>query len=154
MSIVELVPVSDDEQDLEIVLACKDGVLVPQAAKQFGLSQHEVNTALDRALPKIDEAYKRRAIALSSLRLDELTEVFHKQAKGGDIEAGNLRVRFKAERRALLGLTGSNYAVRRYHRSGGTSHLPGRHVTTWRKPQLDCPICDGWRGLRDTKISP
>jgi hypothetical protein len=109
MSIVELVPVSDDEQDLKIVQACKDGISIAQVAKQFGLSQHEVNAALDRALPKIDGAYKRRAIALSALRLDELTEVFHKQAKGGDIEAGNLCVRFEAERRALLGLTGSNY---------------------------------------------
>jgi hypothetical protein len=109
MSIVELVPVAGDEQDLEIVQACKDGASVARVAKQFGLSKHEVNAALDRALPKIDGAYKRRAIALSALRLDELTEVFHKQAKTGDIEAGNLCVRFEAERRALLGFTGGNY---------------------------------------------
>jgi hypothetical protein len=43
------------------------------------------------------------------LRLDELTETFHRQARGGDLEAGHLMVRLEAERRALLGLIGSNY---------------------------------------------
>jgi transposase-like protein len=87
MSIVELVLVKDDETDAEIVRLCEDGVSVARVAKQFGLSQHEMNAALDRALFKIDGPYKRQQIALSALRLDELTEVFHKQAKAGDIGA-------------------------------------------------------------------
>jgi hypothetical protein len=64
---------------------------------------------LDRCLPQVDAAARRRAISLSLLRIDELTETFQKQAKTGDIEAGNLMVRLEAERRALLGLTGSGY---------------------------------------------
>jgi hypothetical protein len=112
MSIVELVPVAapvDDEQEGAIVRAVEDGFSIASIARQFGLRRHEVDAVLDRALPRIDASCKRRSIALAAARLDELTEVFHKLAKTGDIEAGNLCVRFEAERRALLGFTGAGY---------------------------------------------
>lgn len=109
MSITELVPVTEDETDQQIVEACRDGASVAKIAKQYGMSRREVERVLDRCLPKVDHAYKRRAVALAALRLDRLTETFQKQAESGDIEAGNLCIRVECERRALLSLTGSGY---------------------------------------------
>jgi hypothetical protein len=109
MSITELVPVSDDETDQQIVEACRDGASVAAIAKQYGLSRREVEHIIDRYAPRIDGAYKRRAVALAALRLDRLTATFQKLAEGGDLEAGNLCVRVECERRALLSLTGAGY---------------------------------------------
>jgi hypothetical protein len=107
--LVQLIPDEDEETDHKILELRVAGSSVVQIARQLGVPRHDVSRRLDRNLPQVDASFRRRAIALSLLRLDELTEAFHKQAKAGDIEAGNLMVRLECERRALLDLTGSNY---------------------------------------------
>jgi len=102
--LVPLVPVEDEETDHQILKLRVSGLSVHQIARQLMLPQHEVLRRLDRNLPVLDASYRRRAITLSLLRLDELTETFHRQARGGDLEAGHLMVRLEAERRALLQL--------------------------------------------------
>jgi hypothetical protein len=110
MPTAELIPLTNDEIDAEILRKRVAGLSVRQIAQEFAMPLHAVNAALDRNLPQIDAAYRRRSIALSVLRLDELHEVFHRKAVNeSDIEAGNLCIRIEAERRAVLGLTGSNY---------------------------------------------
>ncbi len=107
--LVQLIPDEDEETDRRILELRVAGSSVHEIAKKVLLPRYEIERRLDRGLPKVDATFRRRAIALSLLRIDELTETFHKQAKAGDIEAGNLMVRLEAERRALLGLTGSGY---------------------------------------------
>jgi hypothetical protein len=110
MPTAELIPLTDDEIDAEILRKRVAGLSVRQIAQEFAMPLHAVNAALDRNLPQIDAAYRRRSIALSVLRLDQLHEVFHRKAVNeSDIEAGNLCIRIEAERRAVLGLTGSNF---------------------------------------------
>ena len=49
-------------------------------AKQLSLSVREVNDALDRTLPILDNAARLRHIALDLSRLDQLIAVFLKRA--------------------------------------------------------------------------
>jgi hypothetical protein len=108
--LVELLPVDEeDETNQRVVELRVGGASIRSFAQQLGLPHHEVKRRLDRGLPVIDAAFKRRAIACSLLRLDELVETYHKLAKTGDVEAGNLMVRLECERRALLGLGGTGY---------------------------------------------
>lgn len=105
----ELIPLHDDEIDQQILKQRVAGLSVLEIAKQMGMSRHQVLAALDRNLPQIDAAFRRRQIGLSLLRLDELSETFLKQARTGDVELGSLCIRIECERRALLGLTGTGY---------------------------------------------
>src|SRR5262245_20144989 len=107
--LVPLVPVEDEETDHKILEMRVAGLSVHQNARQLAVPQYEVLRRLHRSRQVLGATYRGRDIALSLLRIDELTETFHKEARGGDIEAGNPMVRLEAERRALLGLTGSNY---------------------------------------------
>jgi hypothetical protein len=45
-------------------------------AKRLGLSRTETTAAIDRGLPKVDGAFKRRQVAVAALRLDELQRCF------------------------------------------------------------------------------
>ena len=106
---IELIPVSDDEADQQIVDASALGASVSGLATRFGKTPREIMVVLDRCLPKVDQAYKRRAVALSAMRLDRLTERYQKAAEDGDVEAGNLCIRIEDQRRALLGNCGSGW---------------------------------------------
>ena len=81
--LVQLIPVEDEETDRKILEMRVSGSSVHHIAQQLMVPRHEVSKRLDRNLPQIDASFRRRAIALSLLRLDELTETFQKQAKGG-----------------------------------------------------------------------
>src|ERR1700748_86066 len=110
MPTVELVPV-DDAPDAEVVrLYIVDGLTIPEIAKRLGLSRAETVAAMDRGLPRIDGSFKRRQIAVATMRLDELHRTFHKRAiDEGDTEAAHVSVRASCEMRAWLGIGGSNF---------------------------------------------
>ena len=110
MPTTELVPV-DDEPDAEVVrLYIVDGLTIPEIAKRLDLSRAATVAALDRGLPRIDGAFKRRQVATAALRLDELQRVYHKRAiEEGDCEAAHVSVRASCELRAWLGIGGSNF---------------------------------------------
>ena len=110
---VELVPLAlpvDDEQDAQIIRLYMDGLPIVTIAKRLGLSRTETTAAIDRGLPKVDGAFKRRQVAVAALRLDELQRLFHKRAiDEGDCEAAHVSVRASCELRAWLGIGGSNF---------------------------------------------
>jgi hypothetical protein len=68
MPTAELIPLTDEEIDQEILGKRVAGLSVRQIAQELGMPIHAVNAALDRNLPQIDAAYRRRTIALSVLR--------------------------------------------------------------------------------------
>jgi hypothetical protein len=87
-----------------------DGLTIPEISKRLGLSRVETVAAMDRGLPRVDGAFKRRQIAVAALRLDEMQRVFHKRAiDESDTEAAHVSVRASCELRAWLGIGGSNF---------------------------------------------
>jgi hypothetical protein len=65
----------------------------------------EVDAALDRVLPKLDNAARLRHISLDLSRLDALIETFYKRAiEKQDTQAGLCVVKILERKAALLGL--------------------------------------------------
>lgn len=109
MPTTELVPVND-APDTEVVRLYMDGLTIPEIAKRLGLSRVETVAAMDRGLPRIDGSFKRRQVAVATLRLEELHRVYHKRAiDEGDAESAHVAVRASCELRAWLGIGGSNF---------------------------------------------
>jgi len=74
-------------------------------SKELRCSTTEIDEALDRVLPKIDNAAKLRIIALDLDRLDEMLKVFLLRAvEKGDTQSGLLVVKILERKAALLGL--------------------------------------------------
>ena len=73
--------------------------------KELRCTVGEVDAALDRVLPKIDNAARLRHISLDLQRLDELLKVFLVRAtEKADAQAGLLVVKILERKAALLGL--------------------------------------------------
>ena len=74
-------------------------------AKQLSLPVSEVNAALDRTLPQLDNAARLRHISLDLSRLDGLLETFYKLAiEKQDIQAALCVVKILERKARLLGL--------------------------------------------------
>jgi hypothetical protein len=105
----ELVPVLEDDETLndEILRLRGTGLTTRQISRQLLVPEHEVHKRLDAVLPLVDAQYRKREIALSLVQIDAVIGAHLPQVK--DPESGSLVIRGICEKRALLGLGGSNY---------------------------------------------
>ena len=98
-------PTSDDGRDDFILQERLAGRSARSISKELRCTVGEVNAALDRTLPKIDNDARRRYVALDLSRLDELLKVFFARAiENVDAQAGLLVVKILERRAVLLGL--------------------------------------------------
>jgi len=98
-------PTSDDGRDDFILQERLSGRSARSISKELRCTVGEVNAALDRTLPKIDNDARRRYVALDLSRLDELLKVFFARAiENVDAQAGLLVVKILERRALLLGL--------------------------------------------------
>jgi len=93
-------PTSDDARDDFILQERLSGKSARAISKQLRCTVGEVDAALDRVLPKIDNAARQRHVSLDLNRLDGLLETFYKRAiENVDAQAGLLCVKIM-ERKA------------------------------------------------------
>src|SRR5262245_24674560 len=98
-------PTSDDSRDDCTLQERLAGRSARSISKELRCTVGEVNAALDRTLPKIDNDARRRYVALDLNRLDGLLETFYKRAiEKADAQAGLLVVKILERRALLLGL--------------------------------------------------
>src|SRR6516165_2614614 len=98
-------PTSDDVRDDYILQERLSGKSARAISRQLRCTIGEVDAALDRVLPKIDNDARRRHVALDLNRLDGLLETFYKRAiEGVDAQAGLLVVKILERKANLLGL--------------------------------------------------
>ena len=98
-------PTSDDARDDFILQERLAGRSARSISKELRCTVGEVNAALDRALPQIDNAMRLRHISLDLHRMDELLKVFLARAtEKADAQAGLLCVKILERKAALLGL--------------------------------------------------
>jgi hypothetical protein len=96
---------SDDVRDDFILQERLSGRSARSISKQLQCTVGEVNAALDRTLPQIDNAMRVRHISLDLQRLDELLKVFFARAvEKVDAQAGLVCVKILERKAALLGL--------------------------------------------------
>jgi hypothetical protein len=98
-------PTSDDVRDDFILQERLSGKSARAISKQLRCTVGEVNAALDRTLPTIDNDARRRHVSLDLNRLDGLLETFYKRAiENVDAQAGLLCVKIMERKSAMLGL--------------------------------------------------
>jgi hypothetical protein len=98
-------PISDDGRDDFILQERLAGRSARSISKELRCTVGEVNAALDRTLPQIDNAMRLRHISLDLQRLDELLKVFFARAiETVDAQAGLLCVKILERKAAMLGL--------------------------------------------------
>src|SRR6516225_6940943 len=98
-------PPSDDVRDDYILEQRISGKSARAISKELRCTVGEVDAALDRVLPKIDNAARLRYISLDLNRLDVLLKTFSKLAiEKEDPQAGLLCVKILERKAALLGL--------------------------------------------------
>jgi hypothetical protein len=104
-----LVPIDecDAELDQRIMSLRSAGMTTGQIARQLMIPVHEVHRRIDAILPVVDANYRRRAISESLVTIDTVIATHIKTVS--DPESASVVIRGVCERRALLGLTGSNY---------------------------------------------
>jgi len=96
---------SDDVRDDFILQERLSGKSARAISKQLRCTVGEVDAALDRVLPKIDNDARRRHVSLDLNRLDGLLETFYKRAiENVDAQAGLLCVKIMERKAAMLGL--------------------------------------------------
>lgn len=96
---------TDNSHDDFILQERLSGRSARSISKQLNLAISEVNASLDRTLPMIDNAARRRHISLDLSRLDGLLETFYKLAvEKADDKAGLVVVKILERKSALLGL--------------------------------------------------
>jgi len=96
---------ADAARDDFILQERLSGRSVRSISKELHCTTAEVDQALDRVLPKIDNNAKLRIIALDLDRLDQLLKTFFTRAmEKVDAQAGLLVVKILERKAALLGL--------------------------------------------------
>ena len=93
-----------DDLDPEILKHRMAGISVRAIMRRYALTKREVDAALDRALPQIDNATRIAAIKLELERLDQLIRPFFVKALAGDTAAASILVKLSERRSSLLGL--------------------------------------------------
>ncbi|WP_157087958.1 hypothetical protein [Bradyrhizobium jicamae] len=73
-------------------------------ARRYRITAREVDLALERALPQIDNLTRVAAIKVELARLDQLIQPFFLKAMQGDSVAANILIRLSERRSELLGL--------------------------------------------------
>src|SRR5689334_22743977 len=94
----------DDDLDTEILKHRLIGVSVNRIARRFRITKYEVEAALERTLPQVDNPMRLKAIKLELERLDQLIRPFFAKALEGDTAAASIMVKLSERRSALLGL--------------------------------------------------
>jgi hypothetical protein len=98
-------PTSDDARDDFILQERLAGRSARSISKELRCTVGEVDAALDRVLPKLDNAARLRYISLDLQRLDALLKTFFARAiEKVDAQAGLLCVKILERKAALLGL--------------------------------------------------
>jgi hypothetical protein len=98
-------PKADEARDDFILQERLSGRSARSISKELRCTTTEVDEALDRVLPKIDNTAKLRIIALDLDRLDQLLKTFFARAiEKVDAQAGLLVVKILERKAALLGL--------------------------------------------------
>jgi hypothetical protein len=98
-------PTSDDVRDEFILQERLRGRSARSISKELRCTVGEVDAALDRVLPKLDNAARLRHISLDLQRLDALLKTFLARAtEAADAQAGLLCVKILERKAALLGL--------------------------------------------------
>ena len=96
---------SDDGRDDFILQERLAGRSARSIGKELRCTVGEVDAALDRVLPKLDNAARLRHISLDLQRLDALLKTFFTRAtEAVDAQAGLLCVKILERKAALLGL--------------------------------------------------
>ncbi|MGR4930615.1 hypothetical protein ACIPUD_27985 [Bradyrhizobium sp. CAR08] len=99
--IVDLV---DDDLDAQILTHRMAGISVRAIMRRYGMTKRDVEAALDRALPQINNATRIATIKLELERLDQLIRPFFVKALAGDTAAASILVKLSERRSSLLGL--------------------------------------------------
>src|SRR5215831_11911928 len=98
-------PTSDDARDDFILQERLTGRSARSISKELRCTVGEVDAALDRVLPKLDNAARLRYISLDLQRLDALLKTFLARAiENVDAQAGLLCVKILERKAAMLGL--------------------------------------------------
>jgi len=98
-------PTSDDARDDFILQERLAGRSARSIGKELRCTVGEVDAALDRVLPKLDNAARLRHISLDLQRLDALLKTFFARAiEAVDAQAGLLVVKILERKAAMLGL--------------------------------------------------
>ena len=98
-------PTSDDARDDFILQERLSGRSARSISKELRCTVGDVDAALDRVLPKLDNAARLRYISLDLQRLDALLKTFFARAiEKVDAQAGLLVVKILERRALLLGL--------------------------------------------------
>jgi hypothetical protein len=98
-------PVSDDGRDDFILQERLSGRSARSISKELRCTVGDVDAALDRVLPKLDNTARLRYISLDLQRLDALLKTFFARAiEKVDAQAGLLCVKILERKAALLGL--------------------------------------------------
>jgi hypothetical protein len=93
----------EQRNDEAIAEAIVSGRSLRAVRKEFGLSQAEIDSALERLWP-VDTAARVRMIKRDVGRLDRLIEKFYEKALAGCIQSGLLTVRIYERLHGLVGL--------------------------------------------------
>jgi hypothetical protein len=94
----------DDDLDAEILKHRMAGISVRAIARRYNMTKREIDAALERALPQIDNPTRLRAIKIELERLDQLIRPFFVRALDGDTAAASIMVKLSERRADLLGL--------------------------------------------------
>ncbi|UGY16718.1 hypothetical protein HAP48_0003970 [Bradyrhizobium septentrionale] len=92
-----------DDLDAQILTHRMAGISVRAIMRRYGMTKREVEAALDRALPQINNATRIATIKLELERLDQLIRPFFVKALAGDTAAASILVKLSERRSSLLG---------------------------------------------------
>src|SRR5262249_34140405 len=93
---------TQDERDEQVAEAIVSGKSLRVVRREFGLSQAEIDSVLERLWP-VDTEARIRMIKRDVGRLDRLTQIFYEKALGGCIQSGLLTVRIYERLHSLIG---------------------------------------------------
>jgi len=94
---------TQDERDEQIAEAITSGRSLRAVRREFGLSQAEIDSVLERLWP-IHLESRIRMIKHDLGKLDRLTQIFYEKAINGCIQSGLLVIRVLERKHELLGM--------------------------------------------------
>ena len=95
--------IGQEQRDEAIADAIVSGRSLRAVRREFGLSQTEIDAALERLWP-IDTQSRLQMIKADLGKIDRLTQIFFEKALAGDVQSGLLTVRIWERKHELLGM--------------------------------------------------
>ena len=107
--VVQIEPIAEADEALDARIAelRSEGLSLPRIARRLMIPLHELHRRIDALLPVIDAGCRRRTVAESLVQMDTIISTHMKLI--ADPESASIVIRATCEKRALLGLSGSNY---------------------------------------------